>query len=118
MNRQEYLDAGKGRDDWREVQQAAHRQYYGQFITDAMRADVVKFFGLDALKQAAAHDGEGFRHSYLNTIPLSRWDTFAAIYLKSVPLIKALREAGDCYSPSSATCIAKEAANQVLEAQA
>lgn len=90
--RKEYLDGA-----------ISHREYYAQFVTDDTRKVVIRYIGLDALRASANEN--------LNDIPLSTWDTLPKEYNK------AAYNAADSYKMTIGmwVCIAKEAANQIID---
>ena len=99
MTRQEYMSAS------REDGPAAHRAYYGQFVTPATIAAVVRHIGRAALLQST--------NPHLNDIPRARWDAL----VPGLPGSGKFGEAGDYYTQAGGVCLAKEAARQWIEAQ-
>lgn len=87
MTREEYMNAVD--------KAAAHRQYYGQFVSDTVRQVVASRIGRAAI--LASTD------PHFNDIPLKRWDD----------LYPVLHRAG--WSLSDVVCTAKEAARQIKE---
>lgn len=96
---------------------AAHRAYYAQFVTPYVKQLVTDRIGLKTLLAS--------RDEHLNDIPLKVWDSFwvnhtpsGGMYITPPFAVGALlREAGEGNSASTGTCILKEAARQVIEAQ-
>jgi hypothetical protein len=86
-----------------------HKQYYAQFVTENMKNDVIRAIGKDALMNST--------DEHLNDIPLKKWDRLASgvvpFYVNS-----AMRELGDYPTLGGLVCIAKEAARQVIAANA
>ena len=99
MTRAEYLAATGDRG-------AAHRAYYGQFVTQYIRETVQKRFGVRALREALEAD------PHLNGIPLGSWDMLTGCTKTQQGALKA---AGDSWSLAGGVCILKEAALQVVE---
>lgn len=85
-----------------------HRKYYAQFVTNEVKDAVEARFGIDALIESYI----GCKH--FNTIPLNQWDSLIAIQKDAVDH-SLLKKAGEGWSLSSATCIFKEAARQLVE---
>lgn len=102
FTRAEYMAGG---DD----QHAAHRRYYGQFVTPRERAIVKTTFGIDLLRASA--------DPYFNDIPILLWD--ALIYQVGYETWAAMRDAGDPgpVSLGNSACLFKEAARQLVEAE-
>lgn len=82
----------------------AHQRYYSQFVTAETREHIRRHFGVDRLTKTFAED----RH--LNAIPLNEWDSAAA----GLPHADIWDEVGDFATMAGMTCIAKEAATQLL----
>lgn len=97
--RQQYMQ------DSREDGKAAHRKYFGQFVTQATISRVVSIIGRDRL--LASTD------PHMNDIPLELWDKLTPQLPGSSGFIKA----GDYYTVGNGVCLAKEAARQYVEAQ-
>jgi len=97
MTRKEYLDA--------EDQRKAHRQYYGQFVTEQHKSLVLNRIA-DIQKLKASKD------SSFNDIPLVLWDRIAA---QSICPSERMRSVGDFPTLSGGVCILKEAARQLIE---
>ena len=84
---------------------AAHRRYFGQFVTDGTKYRVLSAIGLDRLKAST--------DPHLNDIPLKLWDQLTP----QLPGSAGFSKAGDYYTLSNGVCLAKEAARQIIEAQ-
>ena len=84
---------------------AAHRKYYGQFVTEGTIARVVSGIGREALLAS--------KDPHMNDIPLHRWDRL----VPRLPGSGGFAKAGDYYTLAHGVCLAKEAARQWLEAQ-
>lgn len=104
---------------------ATHRQYYGQFVTDATRQQIRDSFDIgDLLDHVNAGEGNIDAKGY---IPLERWDAICFIGpdgrkdsgpFRSILVFDTdLRKQADAYGITRAdlVCIAKEAAKQVVE---
>lgn len=99
--------------------QNLHRAYYGQFVNDQVKREVLQFIGLPAL--LASTD------EHLNDIPMKKWDALGgfAFGFQGVMIMKPstiepvdinlIREAGEGVSASTMVCIYKEAAKQIIE---
>jgi hypothetical protein len=97
-----------------------HRKYYGQFVNDQVKTEVLRFIGKTALLKS--------KDEYLNDIPLKKWDALGGFafspttgvmlmkptYIDPVD-IKLIREAAEGVSSSTLVCIYKEAARQIIE---
>jgi len=99
MTRSEYMEAS------REDGHAAHRAYFGQFVTESTISRVVAAIGADTLRAST--------DPHMNDIPLSRWDRL----VPQLPGSAGFRKAGDYYTTSHGVCLAKEAARQWLDRQ-
>ena len=95
-----------------------HRQYYGQFVTPALKKLVLQRFGAERLKKALAHEKN------LNSIPLAEWDRLAGasghpsdgrFYLPSINM-EAIKATNEGMSLSTCVCTLQEAARQICEA--
>jgi hypothetical protein len=84
---------------------AAHRRYYGQFVSEATIRRVVQAIGADALRRST--------DQHLNDIPLEQWDRLTP----HLPLARRFEAAGDYATLAGLVCVAKEAARQWLEQQ-
>jgi len=91
MTRKEYLSSSSP---------TAHREYYAQYVTDAIVSHVGTAIGQKLLRSTDEH---------FNDIPLRRWDD---IGWGMRPDFKAY---GDSDSLAGRVCIVKEAARQWLE---
>lgn len=85
--------------------EAAHRKYYGQFVTPATISTVVYAIGAEKIRASI--------NEHFNDIPLIMWDRIAPM----LPGSGGFREAGDYYTLANGVCLAKEAARQWLETQ-
>ena len=85
----------------------SHREYYAQFVNDAVKSMVTSSIPLAEL--LAATDKEN-----LNSIALARWDNIAGGYSTQLCRDK-LKAAGDSPSLGGAVCILKEAARQIID---
>ena len=84
---------------------AAHRRYFGQFVTPGTIARVLSAIGKDRL--TASTD------PHLNDIPLKLWDQLTP----QLPGSAGFAKAGDYYTLANGVCLAKEAARQWLDSQ-
>jgi hypothetical protein len=84
---------------------AAHRKYFGQFVTRGTIARVVNHIGAERLMAS--------KDPHMNDIPLALWDELVP-YL---PGSGGFERAGDYYTKGVGVCLAKEAALQWVEAQ-
>lgn len=91
--------------DSRDDGPAAHRRYFGQFVTPSTIAVVVRAIGKDALLRSG--------DPHLNDIPLERWDRL----VPGLPGSGGFTRAGDWYTLANGVCLAKEAARQWIDAQ-
>jgi hypothetical protein len=82
---------------------AAHRKYFGQFVTQRTITRVLAVIGHDRLISSTD------RH--MNDIKLPLWDSIVS-YL---PGSTGFEKVGDYYTQSNGVCLAKEAARQYLE---
>jgi hypothetical protein len=94
IKRKDYLD-GK----------ATHSEYYAQFVGDEEKALVLRYVGMDKLMAS--------RDEHLNDIKLGTWDTIPLAYD-----MKFWRTLGDFPTPAGKVCILKEAARQIIQANA
>jgi hypothetical protein len=83
--------------------ECTHREYYGQFVDELVKDNVVCSIGLDAIRNST--------DEHMNDIPLKQWDM---IGITSTAGDK-LRACGDSYSLAAAVCINKAAARQIKE---
>jgi hypothetical protein len=87
----------------------SHREYYSQFVNEAVRRRVQYCIPKDKL--LACKDLENF-----NDIPLAKWDMIlTSTFLGLGAIKKKLKEAGDSSTLAGLVCIAKEAAKQIVE---
>jgi hypothetical protein len=84
--------------------EVSHSAYYGQFVTQDIKALVLRRFPL--AKLLATKDQENF-----NSIPLSGWDA-ASASIRGID--SKLREAGDGPTLAGKVCILKTAAKQLI----
>jgi hypothetical protein len=82
---------------------AAHRRYYGQFVTNGTKHRVVSSIGLARLLASS--------NLHFNDIPLHEWDRL----VPALPGSAGFNKAGDYYTLSNGVCLAKEAARQIVE---
>lgn len=85
--------------------QCSHREYYAQFVTPEIRAQVLARF---PLKQLCGTSDQ----AHLNSIPLVSWNGLT-YSMRGVDT--ALRAAGDGPTQAGKVCILKEAAKQLIE---
>ena len=82
--------------------ECTHSEYYGQFVTDAVKQSVLFTIGKDAIVKS--------NNPHFNDIPLKKWD------LLSFPVSsQKMKQAGDYLTLAGKVCIAKEAARQIKE---
>lgn len=84
---------------------AAHRRYFGQFVTPGTIARVVNAIGRDRLMTST--------DPHMNDIPLKLWDQLTP----QLPGSAGFAKAGDYYTLANGVCLAKEAARQWLDSQ-
>jgi hypothetical protein len=84
---------------------AAHRRYFGQFVTPGTIARVLSGIGRERLMAAT--------DKHLNDIPLSLWDRLTP----QLPGSAGFAKAGDYYTRANGVCLAKEAARQWIDSQ-
>lgn len=85
-----------------------HRQYYAQFVNGYIKQSVLRQIGKKALLNS--------KDKHLNDIALSRWDNFYPWLLQGETGKNFLKISGQKgYSLSDTVCIAKEAAQQIIE---
>lgn len=94
----------KLRKDYME-KRITHAEYYGQFVSPAIKSMVLSGFSLAELLAS--------KDSSLNDLPLARWDLLAG-GMGSTLCAGKLQEAGDMPSLGSAVCILKTAAHQII----
>ena len=85
--------------------EATHREYYGQFVTESMRDYIASVFG-DRLANST--------YEHFNDIPLSQWDDQKNVILAYCGKLLAIANGGGV-SLSDCVCVAKEAARQIRE---
>ena len=85
--------------------ECTHRQYYGQFVTPATKAHVLRGIGLAALKKST--------DPHFNDIALTNWDNL----VPHCPGSSGFTKAGDYYTLGGGVCLLKEAALQILDDQ-
>jgi len=85
-----------------------HREYYGQFVTDKIKALVLRSLGLSTLLKSVNKDG------CFNDIQLKHWD--AMVHNLPANVVTQLVACGDGLSLGTGVCILKEAARQIREA--
>ncbi len=81
----------------------SHRDYYGQFVTDAVKARVLRVVGRERLAEST--------DEHLNDIPLRVWDALGAVGTTA----QWDATEGDWPSMAGRVCIYKEAAKQLKE---
>lgn len=101
FTRQEYLAGVYGTDTERA---AAHRRYFGQFVTEDVKDIVGRRIGERLL--LASTD------PHFNDIPLAAWDEATMFLTRETR--DAFRRAGDVYSLGGGVCLLKEAARQIV----
>lgn len=99
MTHSEYLESS------RKDGPAAHRAYFGQFVTTATIARVVSAIGAERIKAST--------DPHMNDIPLHEWDSLVPYLPGSAGFAKV----GDWYSNANGVCLAKEAARQFAESK-
>ena len=85
--------------------ECTYREYYGQFVTDYIKQSVARHIGMKRLKAST--------DEHMNDIDLRTWDSTPGIATHSTS--NAMKERGDYLTQAGITCIAKEAARQLLE---
>lgn len=95
IERQKYINGEVG-----------HREYYGQFVNDTIKARLLHYIGKKQLLES--------KDKHFNDIPLWMWDR---IDNGNLGLTQALRISGDYITKASLVCIFKEAARQIVEAE-
>lgn len=113
ITRQDYLKDGSN----------LHRKYFGQFVNEDVKKAVLYQFSLANLKKSFAED----EHFNTKLTPLRIWDLLGGFAFNSrgemtlrpttsSPIdYKLLKETGEGYSSSTAVCVYKEAARQIIE---
>jgi hypothetical protein len=79
-------------------------QYYGQFVSEDLKAFIVRSIGMKKLRAA---------YPSMKGIDLVRWDNLA-VFLRDT-LEPQLRSKGDVWSIAGCVCILKIAAQQAVE---
>jgi hypothetical protein len=106
------------RTEYMEDSERLHGEYFTQFVTDAMKRDILNFIGKEALLNST--------DKHLNDIPLKQWDCLAGFSFRGSEMIlkpsvipygidNLLKEAGEDYSCSTGVCILKQAARQIIK---
>lgn len=104
MNRKQYMKFSSF--DYSPAERMkAHRDYYGQLVTEQMIAFVAWYIGRDALMSST--------DSFLNDIPLGSWTRLALRSKFDIPF----ESLGDFYSRAGEICVLKEAARQYIESE-
>lgn len=87
-------------------QKATHREYYGQFVCDRVKSWVLQTFTKQELMQSTDPN--------LNDLPTEKWDR---VIPSPVPftLVSRMTMVGDYVTLGGLVCIAKEAAQQIIE---
>ena len=82
---------------------ALHQDYYGQFVTVALKQSVLRSIGFDRIIES--------RDEYFNNIPLAEWDRC------NIPsdAMDKMKEAERYISKCNMVCLLKEAARQIKE---
>lgn len=86
-----------------------HREYYKQFVDNAVLKVVEQRFTLDRLRRAYEED-ENF-----NTIHLMYWDNLTRGLLYNWNVLDVMDKTGETYSLSTGVCILKAAARILVE---
>ncbi len=97
-----------------------HRQYYAQFVNEAVKQRVLNYFSKEDLTIALGQD------EHLNNLSIKKWDLMGGFAFRGSEMImrpsniepvdiKLIREAGEGASASTMVCIYKEAARQIVE---
>jgi hypothetical protein len=83
-----------------------HREYFGQFVSPAVKQIVKNHIGEKAIKES--------KDEHFNDIELSKWDRlYPSIMVHCLGKLKLADSCGG--SLADAVCIAKEAARQIKE---
>ncbi len=94
------------------------RDYYGQFVSDEIKNEVLSFFGKKVLLSST--------DEHLNDIPLRKWDALTGFRFNGSEMVSRptvlptglgakLKESNEGLSASTLVCIYKEGARQVIE---
>lgn len=113
------------RKNYMEKSKDMHRIYFGQFVNEAVKSFILSRFTVEELHNAYITD------THLNSIALHHWDKLVGLdrktdieqwnrnggncVLKQIVNLKLLKLCGEGWSLSTATCIMKEAAKQIVE---
>ena len=96
------------------AKECTHDQYYGQFVTPALRSIVIARIGKQRMIDS--------KDKYFNDISLKEWDNMKDIVRMSIDAKKFMRLTwpkyegkGILWSTSDAVCIAKQVARMVRE---
>jgi hypothetical protein len=81
--------------------ECTHREYYSQFVTDAIIRIVRNSIGMDAINNS--------KDEHMNDIPLQLWDRLTHVIHCNFDA------AGDFRTNSGCVCVLKEAAKQIKE---
>lgn len=95
----------------------SHEEYYGQFVDEELKSEVLRFFGESVLLES--------KDEHLNDIPLMKWDSLTGFRFNGSQLVsrpqyirrdikEKISDAGEGISPAAMVCIYKEAARQVI----
>ena len=106
------------RKDYMKDSSNLHREYYGQFVNDAVKAEVLRFIGKKAIINST--------DEHLNDIRLAFWDRLAGFAFSGSRMVRSphsivpvsrqqLKEAGEGTSCATLVCIYKEATRQIIE---
>lgn len=89
--------------------ECTHSDYYGQFVTPAIRDIVLSRYNKKQLMDSLAQD------EHLNSIPLASWDMLGASLEATLTGLGAkMKEAGDYLTLSGIVCVLKTAARQII----
>lgn len=104
------------------AKECTYREYYGQFVTDEIKQEVLKTFSREQLIQSIKDD------EHFNNLPIRKWDNILTPGAINVPidgsqcnrylrkaLNEKLREAESGISFADCVCVCKEAARQIVE---
>lgn len=98
--------------------EVSFRDYYGQFVSEEIKNEVLRFFGKETLLSST--------DEHLNDIPLRKWDALTGFRFSGSTMVSRpsvlptglgakLKEANEGLSPATLVCIYKEGARQVIE---
>lgn len=85
-----------------------HVDYYTQFVNKRTMNIVAARIGVDKIVNS--------NDPHFNDIPLADWDSLYSV-ISSATSVQLLKSAGESMSLSTAVCIAKAAANQIVVEQ-